>query len=165
MYKPDWMDRTCFIYILKCLVGLSLCYFFYWLFPDYRLYWSIVSVLLVISPNDLDCKKLPFARMKANIIGSLVGLVLFIIHPSNLLIMSIGVILTIIICYIFNLGTATRSALAALIIVLVQELNDNSLLSAFERMISVILGCLIALLVTFIFEKIISIIPKKEEGI
>ncbi|MBU3812381.1 MAG: FUSC family protein [Candidatus Niameybacter stercoravium] len=152
MAKPSWLTLEFMIYVLKCLLGLALCYFFYWLFPQYRFYWSIVSVLLVISPDDLDCKKLPIARMKANIVGSLVGLILFIIHPPNLLMMSIGVVTTILICYMIQLGTTTRSALAALIIVLVQQLNDHSLISAFERMVSVVLGCLVALFVTYLFE-------------
>lgn len=152
MAKHSWLTLEFMIYVLKCLLGLALCYFFYWLFPQYRFYWSIVSVLLVISPDDLDCKKLPIARMKANIAGSLVGLILFIIHPPNLLMMSIGVVTTILICYIIQLGTATRSALAALIIVLVQQLNDHSLISAFERMVSVVLGCLVALFITYLFE-------------
>lgn len=152
MAKPSWLTLEFIIYVLKCLLGLALCYFFYWLFPQYRFYWSIVSVLLVISPDDLDCKKLPIARMKANIAGSLVGLILFIIHPPNLLMMSIGVVTTILICYMIQLGTATRSALAALIIVLVQQLNDHSLISAFERMVSVVLGCLVALFITYLFE-------------
>ncbi|MDU6359085.1 MAG: FUSC family protein [Clostridiales bacterium] len=152
MSKPSWLTIEFIIYVLKCLLGLVLCYFFYWLFPEYRFYWSIVSVLLVISPDDLDCKKLPIDRMKANITGSLVGLLLFIIHPPNLLMMSIGVVTTILICYRIQLGTATRSALAALIIVLVQQLNDHSLISAFERMVSVVLGCLVALFITYLFE-------------
>lgn len=152
MSKPSWLTVEFIIYVLKCLLGLALCYFFYWLFPQYRFYWSIVSVLLVISPDDLDCKKLPIDRMKANITGSLVGLLLFIIHPPNLLMMGIGVVTTILICYIIQLGTATRSALAALIIVLVQQLNDHSLISAFERMVSVVLGCLVALFITYLFE-------------
>lgn len=160
LQKPLWLTIEFGIYMAKCLVGLSLCYFFYWLFPEYRLHWSIVSVLLVISPDDLDCKTLPISRMKANIVGSLVGLILFIIHTPNLLIMSIGVILTIVICYMIKLGAATRSALAALIIVLVQQLSDNSLISAFQRMGSVILGCVIALFVTYIFEHIAKVIKK-----
>lgn len=159
--KPSWLTLAFMIYIAKCLLGLALCYFFYWLFPEYRFYWSIVSVLLVLSPDDLDCKKLPISRMTANVAGSLVGLILFIIHPPNLLMMSIGVILTILICYMINLGTATRSALAALIIVLVQELSDQSLISAFERMGSVILGCSVALFVTYLFEYLIKLLKKR----
>ena len=67
--------------------------------------------------------------------------------------MGIGTVVTIIICYIFTLGNATRSALAALIIVLVQQQTDNSLVSAFQRMICVIVGCVVALLVTYLFER------------
>lgn len=144
------------IYASKCLIGLLICYFFYWAFPQYRFYWSIISVLLVISPDDMECRALPIARIKANIIGSLVGLILFIIHAPNLLMMALGVILTLLICERFTLGAATRSALAALIIVLIQEQSDLSWISALERMISVVLGCVVALLITYSFAKVSS---------
>lgn len=122
MNRLSFINKSFVIYLIKCLLGLFICYLFYYLFPSYKFYWSIVSVLLVISPDDLECKSLPISRIKANMIGSIVGLILFIIHPPNLLIMSTGVIATIFICTLFHLGASTRSALAALIIVLVQEL-------------------------------------------
>lgn len=160
MKKLDWITFEWLLYVLKCILGLVICYFFYWLFPQYRFHWSIVSVLLVLSPDDLDSKKLPVSRIKANIIGSMVGLLIFLIHPPNLLMMCIGTVLTIIICSIIKLGAATRPALAALIIVLVQEGSQGSWINAFERMISVILGCLVALAITFLMQYIVNHIKK-----
>ena len=132
------------IYVAKCLIGLAVCYAINDAFPGYKLYWSMVSVLLVISPDDLESKKLPVVRMKANIIGSSVGLLCFILPVSSFPAMAIGVILTI-------LGAGTRSALAALGIVLVQELSEQHTVSAFQRMLSVILGCFVALVVSLGF--------------
>jgi uncharacterized membrane protein YgaE (UPF0421/DUF939 family) len=139
------------VYVAKCLIGLAVCYAINESFPGYKLYWSMVSVLLVISPDDLESRKLPVVRIKANVIGSSVGLICFILPVPSFPSMAIGVILTIIVCYFFDLGAGTRSALAALVIVLVQEFSEQHTVSAFQRMISVILGCFIALVVSLVF--------------
>lgn len=154
--KLNFISPNFLIYILKCILGASICYLFHYLLPEFRFYWSIVSVVLVISPDDIECKTLPISRIKANIIGSLIGLILFLIHLPNLPIMCIGIVLTIVICNIIKLESATRSALAALVIVLIQESSDASFISALQRMISVVVGCLTALLVNYAFELIIN---------
>lgn len=163
MKRFDFINEQFGIYLVKCLIGVSVCYLFYKLFPEHRLYWSMVSVLLVISEDDMECMRLPISRIKANFIGSFVGLILFLIHPLNLMTTLAGVILTIFICYIFRLGAATRTALAALIIVMVQEATDATGFTAFERVGSVFIGCMVALLITFIFQKVYSYRHNKKE--
>lgn len=154
--KLDFISVNFFIYIFKCVLGASICYLFHYLFPEFRFYWSIVSVVLVISPDDIECKELPISRIKANIIGSLVGLILFLIHLPNLVFMCVGILLTIFICNMIKLGAATRSALAALVIVLIQESTDVSFISAFQRMLSVVIGCFTALIINYGVEFIIN---------
>ena len=61
-------------YILKCLIGSSVCYALYRLFPEHQFQWSIISLLLVIAPEEKDSFKLSLDRMKANIIGAVIGL-------------------------------------------------------------------------------------------
>lgn len=160
--KLDFISANFLIYILKCIVGTSICYLFHYYFSDFRFYWSIVSVVLVISPDDIECKKLPVDRIKANIIGSMTGLVLFFIPLTNLPVLCIGIALTIFICNMIKLGSATRSALAALVIVFIQESTDVSFISAFQRMISVIVGCLTALFIHYAFDYILSFFKKSK---
>ncbi len=126
---------------------MAICYAFDAFFPGKRLYWGIISVLLVISPDDRENLKLPVARIKANVIGSIIGLGCFLLPVHTLLAMALGVVLVILVCTFFRLGAATRSALAALVIVLVQEVSDRGTVSAVQRMVSVILGCVVALAV------------------
>jgi uncharacterized membrane protein YgaE (UPF0421/DUF939 family) len=82
--------------------------------------------------------------------GSAVALSLLAIHFPELLKISIGIILTITINYILKLTDATRSALAALIIVIIQEQHSGSYLVALERAACVLVGCCIALLITML---------------
>lgn len=153
-------------YILKCLIGVLICYVPYTLFPQHEFYWSIISVLLVLAPDHSDSNRLAMDRMKANIIGSLVGLssFLFLNHAPALAVLCGAVIINIIICYALGLESTTRSALAALVIVLIQEKEKSDWLTGFERMGCVVTGCLVAILITYIFSRFEKIRNGKKEA-
>ncbi len=140
-YKPQ-----VFIYIIECVIGLCICYALYKYFPQHQFYWSMVSVVLVIAPDGKDSNRLAFDRMKANILGSAIGLLLFLIHTPNLFLICIGVMLTILAGILLKLHTALRSSLAALIIVMIHETQQNSTWQIpLERMGCVMFGCLTGL--------------------
>ena len=143
------------LYITKCLIGLVITYCIYISFPQHEFFWSVISVLLAFSPDDKNAKQVAYDRMKANILGSSIGMVLFLIHFPNLLFMGIGVFLTIVIATLLNIQATTRSALAAVVIVMLYEQQNASWHVALERMICVIIGCLIALLLTLLFDVVL----------
>ncbi len=156
-------DLSYLFYILKCVLGASICYGFYRYFPNHQFSWSIVSVLLVIAPESADSIRLAFDRMKANILGASVGMTVFIVHTPEFISLFVAIITTILLATFIKLGGASRSALAALAIVLIQENEKNTWRSALERMGCVVSGCLAGLLVTVIFYKIeIYIINKRK---
>jgi uncharacterized membrane protein YgaE (UPF0421/DUF939 family) len=147
----EYYNRRVYIYILECIVGLSICYTLYKNFPQHQFYWSMISAVLVIAPDGKDSDRLAIDRMKANILGSLIGLMLFLIHQPNLFLICIAVILTILIGTFFKLNNALRSALSALVIVMIHEEEKSSTWHiAIERMGCVMLGCIIGLLITLI---------------
>jgi uncharacterized membrane protein YgaE (UPF0421/DUF939 family) len=118
----------------------------------------MISVVLVIAPDGTS-NRLAIDRMKANILGSSIGLLLFLIHQPNLFLICIAVILTILIGMFLKLNTALRPALAALIIVMVHEEQQNSTWHiAIERMGCVMLGCVIGLLITIVFNWVSKIV-------
>jgi uncharacterized membrane protein YccC len=139
------------LYLVKCLLGTVICYGFYVLVPQYHLYWSLVSVLLVLAPDHLDSIKLPLDRIKANLAGGMVGLACFFLPLPPLAALCIGVPVTILVCYLLGFGNAARSALAAIIIVFIQENESGNWQIAMERMGAVVLGCLVALALTLLF--------------
>jgi uncharacterized membrane protein YgaE (UPF0421/DUF939 family) len=151
MIKQYYNPRL-FIYILECIIGLCISYTLYKYFPQHQFYWSMISTVLVIAPDGKGSNQLAFDRMKANILGSSIGLLLFLIHQPNLFLISIAVILTIVIGTFLKLNTALRSALAAVVIVMIHEEEQHSTWHiAMERMVCVIIGCIIGLLITLAF--------------
>jgi uncharacterized membrane protein YgaE (UPF0421/DUF939 family) len=151
MLKQYYNSRL-FIYILQCIIGLCISYTLYKCFPQHQFYWCMISTVLVIAPDGKDSNQLAFDRMKANILGSVIGLLLFLIHQPNLFLISIAVIITIMTGTLLRLNTALRSALAAVVIVMIHEEGQNSTWHiAIERMVCTIIGCIIGLLITFAF--------------
>jgi uncharacterized membrane protein YgaE (UPF0421/DUF939 family) len=148
----EYNNRQLLIYIVECIIGLCICYTMYTYFPQHQFFWSMVSVVLVIAPDGKNSNQLAFDRMKANILGSSIGLLLFLIHHPNLFLICIGVILTIAIGTFLKLNTAMRSSLSSLVIVMIHEEQQNSTWHvAFERMGCVIFGCIVGLLITITF--------------
>lgn len=143
-----------FIYIIKCLAGLLVCYIPYLLIPQYPFYWAIVSVVIVLSPDHSTTQA--YNRIKANILGCAVGICLYPIQLPNLIILCIGVILTICIGLALNIKDALRSALAGFVIVTIQQERSKHWFVAVERVMCVVSGCVIALLITLLFNLILS---------
>jgi len=149
------------IYTVKCLVGFSIGYFLIREIPNHEMNWTLLSILLVLSPDDKDAKRLAIERMKANLVGSAVGWLCYVIYKPNLYIILLGVVVTIVICYLFKLMTVTRTALATLIIVFIYEQKSASWYSAIERLLCVVGGCLIGVCITLIIAALITFIKKK----
>src|ERR1700759_3924433 len=86
--KEDWL------YIAKCIIGAVICYWLYEAFPQYPFFWALISVVLVVSPeND---KKLAYLRIEGNFLGSAIGLLLFFVPLPTIFILCLGVAFTII---------------------------------------------------------------------
>jgi uncharacterized membrane protein YgaE (UPF0421/DUF939 family) len=145
--------RPNLIYIVKCLIGVIICYVLYVLLPQYPLYWAIVSVVLALSEDNSNQQA--YNRIKANILGCTVGLCIYPLQWPNLLILCIGVALTIYIGIALNFKDTLRSALAAFIIVTIQVEQGKHWFIALERMMCVVTGCVVALLITLLFHLIL----------
>jgi uncharacterized membrane protein YgaE (UPF0421/DUF939 family) len=144
-------------YNVKCLVGVTIGYLLLRAFPqEYgQLLWVLISILLSITVDNNS--KVAYDRMKANVLGSTIGLVIFLLrNPSNLLTICIGVALTIAICFKLKLMEVTRTALVAFIIVVLYEETHRTWKGALDRMASVVAGCLIGLVINYVFRNLVG---------
>jgi uncharacterized membrane protein YccC len=142
-------------YNLKCLVGVGVGYLLYKAFPEEggQLLWLLLSILLSITHD--NSSKVAYDRMKGNVVGSLIGLFAYFLHdPPNLLTISVGVAATITVCWLLRLVDVTRTALVALVIVVLYEEAHSSWAGAVYRMLSVVVGCFIGLVINFVFRRI-----------
>ena len=139
-------------YIIKCLFGVVICYFLYKQFPQYPFYWSLISVAITVSPDSSN--KLAYDRIIANILGCVVALIIYPIEAPSLLLLCLGVGITIALGTLLKLTNVLRTALAALVIIIITEGEHRNWMIALERVGCVIIGCVVALAVTLIFNKV-----------
>jgi uncharacterized membrane protein YgaE (UPF0421/DUF939 family) len=150
--KQTYITFTNLIYIIKCLLGLVICYIFYTSFPQYPFNWALVSVVLALSPDHSN--KQAFSRMIANLLGAGVGLLVYFIPLPNLALICMGAVLVIALCFIFKLTDIVRIALAALVIVMLQGEKIKHWYIPLERMMCVIFGCVVAVILTVVFNSL-----------
>ncbi|WP_419800725.1 FUSC family protein [Mucilaginibacter sp.] len=154
------------LYVAKCLIGTVIGFVIYRAYPEGGA-WSLVSILLVISPEGKDAINLAEVRIKANLVGAGTGLLLFFLHPPALVMICLGVVIVLIICELLKLQVATRSALASVIIICIHESGKYFYQVALERAAGVILGCLIALLITYLvhYKSLISNVRERKSRV
>ena len=153
-------------YIVKCIIGVAGTFLLFLLFPAFhdQLYWVIISVILSIT-HDNDSKA-AVDRMKGNIVGSIVGLIGYLLEmlvrrssmlsqlaepASSIALIIVGVIITISLCAFMGFISVTRTALVAFFIVMIYEDNHHSYYGAIMRLVSTMSGCLLGLVINKTF--------------
>ncbi len=117
---------------------------------------AAVSAVLVTQPDLHASWKASLLRVAANLVGAFGGAVLLVLTRQPIVAMALGVMITGLVCYFWDLDDAQRPAFVAIIIVtlLGEKYGDhNEWHSSFLRISGVIVGCLCALAVGFLFDK------------
>jgi uncharacterized membrane protein YgaE (UPF0421/DUF939 family) len=149
-------------YVAKCLVGVTVGYLLMRAFPHEsgQYYWVLISVVLSITHDNNS--KVALDRMRGNMVGSVVGLLVFFLHnPPILITICIGVILIITLCFALDLIGVCRTALVGFIIVILYEGDHSSWAGAIYRMITVLGGCLLGLAINYTFQKLTAPMVQK----
>lgn len=161
------VSKQLLLYMAKCVTGIALVYLLSWLFHYEDFGWCVISVILVVSPDSKEAVPLAMTRIKANLLAGVAGMLLLLFGPANVLTISVGIVLTIFLCSLFNVMAGSKSALAAVIIIMIHttELGKVHQLwyTTLERILSVIAGCAIGLAVTFIYHRQLHY-PNKPES-
>lgn len=139
------------VYTAKCVTGVVVSFLLARILNYNDFIWCLISIILVLSPDGKDAVPLAVNRMKANVVGAFAGLLMLSLHPPTLIMVTGGVIITIVVCYLTNLENPTRTALAATIIVTLHEGGRHIWDVALERVIAVLAGCVLGMLITYLF--------------
>lgn len=151
----SYLKNTTTLYIIEFLSASSLAYLLLLLYPRHRLLWAMSSIALVLSPKSAESKSLLVDRIKANILGGLIGFSIMIVHEPTILLFCLGTVLTILLSRLLKIYRTVRSALVPLVIVMIPAYQEARTIVALERISCVVIGCLIALLTTLLFDYIL----------
>ena len=152
------------IYTLEFITATLTGYLLYRLFPDYHMIWAMTSIALVLSPKSDKSRLLIYDRIKANLLGVLVGFLVLVIHRPNVLMFCLGAVVLILVSNYLRYLTSIRSSLVALVVVVIPEIDKTGhyYKVALDRIIAVIAGCIIALAVSIVFDLFFQLFGKKK---
>jgi len=119
---------------------------------------AAVSAVLVTQPSLHSSFKASLMRVIANLAGAFGGAALSIGIGQPLVAVAVGVMLTGLVCHLLKQDDMLRPAFVAVILVTLAGDNDQWH-SSLNRVAAVIIGCLCALAVGFLFDKL-SGVPK-----
>jgi uncharacterized membrane protein YgaE (UPF0421/DUF939 family) len=151
------------IYIGKIISGVLFSFAVAQLFPVFDFGWIVISTFLVLSPEGKDAVEVALVRIKANFVGASTGLLLLAFHLPIIWGMCIGAAVALIACDLLKLSLGAKSTLAAVAIVLMNSDKNNFWSSPFHRVSSVIIGCILALIITYIFHSILKFETPSED--
>ena len=150
--------KTLIVYIAKCIAGIILCFYISALLKTWIDYtWCLISVVLVLSPDGKDAVELSLTRIKANLVGAATGTLILLSQIPSPWNIPVGAGLSLFICDQLKLNAGARSTLTAVIIILLHPEGAHLWDSALSRIIAVIVGCILGLLITYVFHSIYKI--------
>lgn len=148
------------IYIFRCLIGFAIGYKLMHLFPEYDVFWAVLSILLVISPEGKDAARLTTERVKANLVGAVSGISVSFLPISIYYEAMLAIAIAALLCYMIRLLIVARTAVVSVIIILIERPYDG-FMASLERFLAVLLGCLIGLIVVVTTGYLIRFLHKK----
>jgi len=157
-------EKGLLIYIAKCVTGCLVMFAMGQAMTWLDISWVLISMLLVLSPDNSEAVPLAIVRVKANLLASLVTIMILLISPHPMMGICVAIAITIIGCHALNLMSGSRAALAAVIIIAMHPAGEYLWNTAAIRVFSVITGCMLALMLTFIYHReLIHSKPKKDD--
>ena len=153
MRKPTPAESAILLYIAKTVTGVLILMTVGNLLNIPDVSWLIISMLLVLSPDSKEVVQLTVVRIKANLVASLASVLFLVLTKEVLVAICLSMVVTIVICYFFDLMTGARPALAAVIIILLHNQGLHLWSTAVERVAAVVAGCVFGLVLTYIFHR------------
>ena len=146
--------QLAFLYALQAILSSALLIVGYELTHARALHWAIISAILVIQPGIEQSLAASAVRIAANLVGGLIGLAIGALlgdgHPQLLF----SLLLTVAACELLRLDLGLRTACVATVIVMITAPDGRVTTSALERLSAVIVGCLTALLVQLLADRL-----------
>ena len=142
------------LYASKCVAATGIVFLLAELLGHAEVAWCLVSAVLVLSPDSREAVPFTLGRVGANLVGGACSLVGLLSGLPDVAAICLTYVATIAACAAVGLTASSRVALAAVTILMLQHRADVPLWqSVFERVVAVVVGCLVALSVTLAFHR------------
>jgi uncharacterized membrane protein YgaE (UPF0421/DUF939 family) len=156
------IPRPIWIYALKCVLAAAICFSLAWLLNSADFIWFLISVMLVLSPDSQDALPLALTRIKANAIGAAASLIFLFLGLPQAVGVCAALAVAVLLCHLLKAMAGSRSALAAVIILMLHGPGAHVWDAALGRLLSVAAGCLSGFLITLAFHRVLGVVEGGE---
>lgn len=142
------------LYALQVLLSASLLIIGFHIANSQALIWALVSATLVIQPGIEQSLRASAVRIAADLVGGLIGIAIAELLGLGYAQLLFAILLTVFVCELLRLDLGLRTSCVATIIVMTASVDGKITTSAFERLAAIIIGCLTALLIQFLIDRL-----------
>jgi len=141
-------------YAFKCCASTAVIFSLSAYFHYHNISWCLVSAMLVLSSDSKEAVPYALNRTAANLVGAVCSILCLCFGTTSFVTLCLAYALAIVVCALCRLTTTTRTALAAVTIIMLQPSTEVLFWeSALLRFASVTVGCVISLAVTLLFDR------------
>jgi uncharacterized membrane protein YgaE (UPF0421/DUF939 family) len=144
------------VFAAEVLLAGVILFYSYAFFKANGYYWAFISAILVLQPGLEQSLTSALVRIVANILGAAIGLIVGTYLHVEVPQIFIAVIAVVFLCELFRLDLGLRSACVSVIIVMTNHTEGKLTTSSLERCIAVIAGCMLAVLLQLIIERLLA---------
>lgn len=149
------------VYIAKCILGALLVQGVTLVTHDVDPFWTLISVILVLTPDSDQAMPLAITRMKANACGAIAALACLALSPPHFAGIALGFAVAAILCFLWDVMEGSRAALAATLIVMQREPGVHVWDGAVMRVVAVFGGCILGVGLTYVFHRGLAAVERR----
>jgi uncharacterized membrane protein YccC len=157
-------------YAIRIFLGTTAVWLLLRSVSDTNAVWAVVSVIVVTEPHMQTAWLTLGSRVVYTVIGCTTGLIFLLLAGPQVWVLPLAVTVTVLICtYIVRLSSSWRLAPATAALIIASGVVEQSTRGgegvALHRAGEVVLGCVVAFLVTWCMSKIwLPPVPQEEGG-
>jgi uncharacterized membrane protein YccC len=146
--------QTAALYAGQVLIAVSALMEGYHLWGSPSALWAVVTAIMVIQPAMEQSIAASAVRIMANIVGGLVGMFVGHFMGDGIWQFLLALLVVVFICDVVRLDLGLRTACVSVAVIMLRSQEGKIVTTASGRMISVIIGCVAALLVQLLAEAV-----------
>lgn len=146
--------QTAALYAGQVVLAVSLLMEGYRLWTSLSPLWAVVSAILVVQPAMEQSIATSAVRIVANTVGGFAGILIVYFLGNGIWQFLLALVVVVLVCDLFKLDLALRTACVSVTVIMLKSEDGRVAMTSWERMLSVIIGCVVAVCVQLLAEAV-----------
>jgi len=146
--------QTTALYAAQVVLAVTLLLVGYHLWSSHAALWAVVSAIMVVQPAMEQSIATSAVRIAANIVGGMCGIIVGHFLGNGVWQFLLALVSCVFFCELMKLDLGLRTACVSVAVIMLRSEGGKVVSTASDRMIDVFIGCVTALCVQLIAERV-----------